>query len=151
MAPLRDLELMIQSHYPLIAIETFEEARLERILAEVATSLRVPFFVWSVTTGLKRYGNLNSIYDSQTPIKALNNVAAMPGEGLFLFKDLHRYFEKPEVLLISGLYTAFSRSVELSTDIVLDELRSTRPLSVTRREEIDALRAWARERAVIAN
>src|SRR5437899_13045788 len=46
MAPLRDLELMIQSHYPLIAIETFEEARLERILAEVATSLRLPLFVW---------------------------------------------------------------------------------------------------------
>jgi len=98
MAPLRDLELMIQSHYPLIAIETFEEARLERILAEVATSLRVPFFVWSVTTGLKRYGSLNSIYDSQTPVKALNNVAAMPGEGLFLFKDLHRYFDKPEIV-----------------------------------------------------
>jgi SpoVK/Ycf46/Vps4 family AAA+-type ATPase len=98
MAPLRDLELMIQSRYPLIAIETFEEARLERILAEVVTSLRVPFFVWSVTTGLKRYGSLTSIYDSQTPLKALNNVAAMPGEGLFLFKDLHRYFEKPEVV-----------------------------------------------------
>jgi len=74
------------------------EVGLERILAEVATSLRVPFFVWSVTTGLKRYGNLNSIYDSQTPLKALNNVTAMPGEGLFLFKDLHRYFEKPEVV-----------------------------------------------------
>src|SRR5437867_10513962 len=29
MAPLRDLELMIQSHYPLIGIETFEEARLD--------------------------------------------------------------------------------------------------------------------------
>jgi len=56
-----------------------------------------------------------------------------------------------EQAIISGLYTAFSRSVELSTDIVLDELRSTRPLSVTRREEIDALRAWARERAVMAN
>ena len=53
--------------------------------------------------------------------------------------------------IISGLYTAFSRSLELSTDIVLDELRSTRPLSVNRREEIDALRAWARERAVMAN
>jgi len=41
--------------------------------------------------------------------------------------------------------------LELNTDIVLDELRSTRPLSVTRREEIDALRAWARERAVMAS
>src|SRR5262249_54300727 len=53
--------------------------------------------------------------------------------------------------IISGLYTAFSRSVELSTEILVDELTSTKPLSVTRREEIDALRAWARQRAVIAN
>ena len=53
--------------------------------------------------------------------------------------------------IISGLYTAFSRSAELSTEILLDELKATRPLSVTRREEIDALRAWARQRAVMAN
>src|SRR5262245_29263207 len=97
MAPLRDLELMIQSHYPLIAIETSEEARLERILAEVATSLQIPFFIWSVTIGLKRSGSLNSVYDSQAPLKALNNVGAMPGEGLFLFKDLHRYVDEPGV------------------------------------------------------
>src|SRR5262245_7988697 len=98
MAPLRDLELMIQSHYPLIAIETSEEARLERILVEVTTNLRVPLFMWSVTTGLKRHGSLGSIYGSQAPLKALNNVGAMPGEGLFLFKDLHRYFDKPEIV-----------------------------------------------------
>ena len=56
-----------------------------------------------------------------------------------------------EQAVVSGLYTAFSRSVELTTDILLDELRATRPLSVTRKEAIDALRVWARERAVMAN
>jgi hypothetical protein len=156
MAPLRDLELMIQSHYPLIVIETSEEARLERILAEVATSLRVPFFVWSVTTGLKRSGSLNSVYDSQAPLKALNNTAVIPGEGLFLFKDLHRYFDKPEIVRkLQDLAPSFKMDrrviVELSTEILLDELKTTRPLSVARREEIDALRAWARQRAVMAN
>ncbi|PYM51302.1 MAG: hypothetical protein DME14_03385 [Candidatus Rokuibacteriota bacterium] len=55
-----------------------------------------------------------------------------------------------ERAVVSGLYTAFSRSVELTTDILL-ELRATRPLSVTRKEAIDALRAWAREHAVMAN
>src|SRR5262249_9826826 len=45
MAPLRAPKLMMQSHSPLIAIETSEEARLERILVEVATSLRVFFCV----------------------------------------------------------------------------------------------------------
>ena len=56
-----------------------------------------------------------------------------------------------EQAVVSRLYTAFSRSVELTTDTLLDELRATRPLSVTRKEAIDALRVWARERAVMAN
>jgi hypothetical protein len=116
----------------------------------------VPFFVWSVTTGLKRSGSLNSVYDSQAPLKALNNTAAIPGEGLFLFKDLHRYFDKPEIVRkLQDLAPSFKMDrrviVELSTEILLDELKTTRPLSVARREEIDALRAWARQRAVMAN
>jgi SpoVK/Ycf46/Vps4 family AAA+-type ATPase len=56
-----------------------------------------------------------------------------------------------EQVVVAGLYTAFSRGVELSTSIVAEELRSTKPLSVTRREEIDALRAWARDRTVMAS
>jgi hypothetical protein len=56
-----------------------------------------------------------------------------------------------EQVVVSGLYTAFSRSVELSTTILAEELRATRPLSVTRAEEIDALRAWARDRTVPAS
>src|SRR5919201_6853140 len=91
MPPLSDLALMIQSRYPFIAVDTSEEDRLETTLAEVAGDLRVPFFVWTVTNGLHRHGLPNAIYDSQQPLKGLNNVAAMTGEGIFLMKDLHRY------------------------------------------------------------
>lgn len=49
------------------------------------------------------------------------------------------------------LYTAFARSRELETGLVLEELRATRPLSVTRQEEIQALRDWARDRTVPAS
>jgi hypothetical protein len=42
---------MIQSRYPFIAVETSEEDRLETTLAQIAGDLRVPFFVWTVTTG----------------------------------------------------------------------------------------------------
>ena len=52
---------------------------------------------------------------------------------------------------MSALYTAFSRGSELETQTVVDELRATRPLSVTRAEEIAALRAWARDRTVPAS
>ena len=91
MPALSDLALMIQSRYPFIAVDTAEEDRLEMTLAQVAGDLRVPFFLWTVTNGLHRYGLPNAIYDSQQPLKGLNNVAAMPGEAIFLMKDLHRY------------------------------------------------------------
>jgi SpoVK/Ycf46/Vps4 family AAA+-type ATPase len=98
MPPLSDLALMIQSRYPFIAVETSEEDRLETTLAEIATDLRVPFFVWTVTTGLHRHGVPNAIYDSQQPLKGLNNVATMTGEAIFLMKDLHRYLGEPAVV-----------------------------------------------------
>ena len=97
MAALSDLALMIQSRYPFIAVETSEEDRLETTLSQVAADLRVPFFVWTVTNGLHRYGVPNGIYDSQQPLRALGNVAAMTGEAIFLMKDLHRYLAEPAV------------------------------------------------------
>src|SRR5215813_9878352 len=98
MPALSDLALTIQSRYPFIAVETSEEDRLETMLAQVAGDLRVPFFVWTVTNGLRRHGVPNAIYDSQQPLKGLNNIAAMTGEAIFLMKDLHRYLGEPAVV-----------------------------------------------------
>src|SRR6202162_2181166 len=51
----------------------------------------------------------------------------------------------------NGLYAAFARKLELSTEDLLTALSSTVPLSVTRAEEIATLRAWAKHRAVWAS
>jgi hypothetical protein len=51
----------------------------------------------------------------------------------------------------TALYAAFARKQELSTGDLLGALSSTVPLSVTRAEEIAALRAWAKDRAVWAS
>jgi AAA+ superfamily predicted ATPase len=56
-----------------------------------------------------------------------------------------------EQAIISGLYTAFAQKQQLSTEILVGELRGTEPLSVTRAEEIQALRDWAKARAVPAD
>jgi ATP-dependent 26S proteasome regulatory subunit len=50
-----------------------------------------------------------------------------------------------------GLYAAYSEKKPLSTQLLLDALRQTVPLSTTRAEEIEALREWARTRAVPAS
>ncbi len=56
-----------------------------------------------------------------------------------------------EQAIIAGLYTAFGQKAQLSTEILLAEIRSTQPLSVTRAEEIQSLRSWAQSRAVPAD
>jgi len=56
-----------------------------------------------------------------------------------------------EQAIVAGLYTAFNRKQQLSTDILLEEIHATQPLSVTRAEEITAIREWARNRAVPAD
>jgi hypothetical protein len=51
----------------------------------------------------------------------------------------------------SALYAAYSGKKELSTEILLNVLSQTVPLSVTRAEEIEAQRIWAEHRAVPAS
>jgi hypothetical protein len=51
----------------------------------------------------------------------------------------------------TGLYAAFSEKKSLTTQSLLDALTQTVPLSTTRAEEIEALRDWARTRAVRAS
>src|SRR6185437_7678437 len=51
----------------------------------------------------------------------------------------------------SGLYAAYSVKQQLTTEILLNVLSHTVPLSITRAEEIEAQRDWAKERAVSAS
>jgi SpoVK/Ycf46/Vps4 family AAA+-type ATPase len=51
----------------------------------------------------------------------------------------------------TALYAAFSSKQTVNTQGLLDALKATVPLSTTRSEEIQALRAWARLRAVPAS
>ncbi|MBW3554418.1 MAG: AAA family ATPase, partial [Gemmatimonadetes bacterium] len=56
-----------------------------------------------------------------------------------------------EQVIIAGLYTAFAASGTLTDDVLLAEVRATRPLSVVAAERIAALRRWADGRTVAAN
>ena len=55
-----------------------------------------------------------------------------------------------EETVAAGLYSAFAENGELTTELLLAEIRRTRPLSRTMAERLDALRQWARERTVAA-
>lgn len=55
-----------------------------------------------------------------------------------------------EQAVVAALYTCHAVNAKLTQGHLLDEMKATRPLSVIAAERIDALREWARERAVFA-
>lgn len=55
-----------------------------------------------------------------------------------------------EQAVVSGLYSAFSEKVPLTTELLRREIAATKPLSGTMRERIAQLRAWAADRTVPA-
>ncbi len=95
--PRRELALLVNSAYPIIYVETWEEARAAAILANVAEDLQVPFYAWAVTTGLGRAGGA-PIYNTQEPAQALSTVTTLAGEGLFLLKDFHKYLDQDVIV-----------------------------------------------------
>lgn len=56
-----------------------------------------------------------------------------------------------EQAVVAGLYSALGGSGKLNQDMLLQELASTRPLSVVMSEQINALRRWAADRTVPAD
>ena len=80
-----DLERLVQSFHTLIAVETVEEERVRSILMEVAARLTVPFFEWSLNTGLsRRTGELDATRD---PLSMLQRIAESREDGIYLLKD----------------------------------------------------------------
>jgi SpoVK/Ycf46/Vps4 family AAA+-type ATPase len=55
-----------------------------------------------------------------------------------------------DALVQTALYAAFAHNTDLNTQMLVDAVKGTVPLSTTRAEDIAALRAWAVQRAVPA-
>jgi hypothetical protein len=95
--PHRELTLLVNSTYPIIYLETWEEARATAILRIVAQGLCVPLYEWAVTTGLAMAGGA-AIYNTQEPAQALANVSTITGDGIFLLKDFHKYLDQDVIV-----------------------------------------------------
>ena len=56
-----------------------------------------------------------------------------------------------EQVIVSGFYSIIGGYKQLNTEILLNEVEKTRPLSIVMAENIDAMRQWAKDRTVQAN
>jgi ATPase family associated with various cellular activities (AAA) len=129
MAPsaVHDLKTLVLSRHPGILIETHEPERAEALVRAVAADLRVGRFEWSVTTGVRRAGDGNGIYQTTDPARALAAVAELEVEAIFELRDFSPYLERPELSrAFRDLLDRLSSSARLST-VVLIEARAELP------------------------
>ena len=100
----RDLEVLIRSRYPVVAVDTLEEDRLVELLGRVARRLDAPLYTWSRTQGLVREGKDQATYDTADPFKMLAHLEAAAAPGVVLLADFHPYLDDP--LLVRKLREA---------------------------------------------
>ena len=91
-----DLRALVRSFHSLIVVETVEEERVEAILGEVASDLKLSLFEWSVTTGFRRRYGL-AVGNTHDALGVLRHLGEMQGEAIYLLKDLAPHLLTPEV------------------------------------------------------
>jgi hypothetical protein len=91
-----ELTLLVLSRYPLVVLESSDEAQLEELVRQVAIDLSLPLLFWTSSQGLVRAGN-TALVDTREPDRALARIFGMGTEVLAVFHDLHPYLERPEI------------------------------------------------------
>lgn len=95
-SPVRDLEALIRSRTPLIAIETAEEPRVVGMVRILAERLGLKSFRWTVTEGVKAFQPTDqpkqSVHKSN---EVLTYIKGHAKHSLFVLLDFHPFLDDP--------------------------------------------------------
>jgi len=103
-----EIELLIRARYPILYIVTWEEARLQEVILNVAHGRQKKVFEWSFSTGIVPAGT--SIQSqkhrnaaTKDPLAALDQVIEHVEPAIFIFKDFHPFLTKNNYAVIRKL------------------------------------------------
>lgn len=94
---LRDLELLIKAHHPIIFLETIEEERAEVLLEQVARDLSLVYATWTPHRGLTHPGFGTEIEGTREPARCLEHIVGSRTESLFLLKGFLSFLGDVEI------------------------------------------------------
>lgn len=89
-----DLALIIDSHVPIVVLETQDENGALELLTRVAIKKRLGFHCWSITEGLQRLGfgdEAATAREPEPPEAALNAIAQATAPAIYALCDFHPY------------------------------------------------------------
>jgi len=91
----RDLALLLKSRFPLVVIETHEEARAVSLLERIANQEQWPFYTWSIADGVRRRVPAEAEPDTNELTKALHSIDRSLSMGVYVLCDAHPFLEDP--------------------------------------------------------
>jgi SpoVK/Ycf46/Vps4 family AAA+-type ATPase len=89
----RDLEVMIASRFPIIAIESQEETRVLQLLSRIARACKLPLFTWSAADGLG--GAASGAPQTLDAAQVLRYIDSAGPAGVYVLLDFHPYLGNP--------------------------------------------------------
>jgi len=95
MSDQRDLALLLKSRFPIVVIETHEEARALRLLETICNQEQWPFYSWSIADGLRRVIPLETEPDTNELTAALRSIDRSMAMGVYALLDAHPFLEDP--------------------------------------------------------
>lgn len=103
-----ELEILIRARYPILYVLTFEETRVQSVVADIAARRGKKLFEWSCSTGIVAAGT--SIQSqkyrnaaTKDPLLALDLVIEQAEPAIFLFKDFHPCLDRANFAVIRRL------------------------------------------------
>ncbi|HSB20022.1 MAG TPA: AAA family ATPase [Anaeromyxobacteraceae bacterium] len=96
----RELDTLVRARYPLLYLVSWEEQRIDAILADLAKSHGKDLLSWSVTQGLRRVESARGpgAEGPKDPVEALQAIAKLSDPTLAVLKDFHPYLSDPAVV-----------------------------------------------------
>lgn len=93
-SPLHDLEAIVRSRTPLVAVESNEEPQVVRLARQIAQKLQMKAFRWTVTEGLQAFDPNDQPQQSVMKSReVLDFIKSSGRNALFVLLDFHPYLE----------------------------------------------------------
>ena len=106
-----DFKVFINSHHPIVVVETSDEERIHKTLRSTSLQLNMELEEWTVTYGIKNKQNTTKILDTQKPLGLISYMTQRQGELIYWLKDFHSCLK--ELVIIRSfreLIQKFSKS-----------------------------------------
>ena len=122
----REIDTLVRARYPLLYLVSFEEARLQRLLEDLARQHGKELYTWSVTKGLKRASGAPLALSGpvKEPLEVLAAAEKLSEPSLVVLKDFHPFLTDASVVralreLAQGLKSTYTTVILLGPTLVI--------------------------------